>query len=158
MTQYFMFFFSRPDFAVFALLIPVLFVRYLLVSTNRLANEWLLLAAIFVIPGELLAALIALSISKIRPFKFDLYVYQFDAALGNPAFRLGQLAARHLWVANFFIVTYDLICTSMIFTFAVTLAYLTQRDALRVIVAFSLNLFMAVPIYVLFPVCGPSFS
>jgi hypothetical protein len=55
-------------------------------------------------------------------------------------------------------VSYGLLSVAIFATFAVYLVLRPEREALRVAQAFLLNLFVAVPIYLLFPVCGPAFA
>jgi membrane-associated phospholipid phosphatase len=46
----------------------------------------------------------------------------------------------------------------MLGAFAATLLLRPEREAIRVAQTFLLNLFAALPIYLLFPVCGPAFA
>ena len=147
-----------PGVAVTALIVPLLAVRWFLAPAARKQTEWLFVAALLIEPAGIFSQLTANSLSQLRPLKLDLYVYKFDAVFGSPSFHLGQIAAAHLWLRTLVSVSYGLLPMAMLGAFAATLLLRPEREAVRVAQTFLLNLFAALPIYLLFPVCGPAFA
>ena len=147
-----------PGVAVTALIVPLLALRWFLAPAARKQTEWLFVAALLIEPAGILSQLTANSLSQLRPLKLDLFIYKFDAVFGSPSFHLGQLAAAHSWLRILVSVSYGLLPMAMLGAFAATLLLRPEREAVRVAQTFLLNLFAALPIYLLFPVCGPAFA
>jgi hypothetical protein len=121
--------------------------------------DWLVAAAALAVPAEIAAQAIVAWLSHLRPAKYDLFIYWLDGRVGfEPSFAIGRLAVHHLWLAELLSVTYGSCTLGML---AVFIAYLWLRpepEAVVLIRVFVLNLFVAVPIYLLIPVCGPRFA
>lgn len=156
--NFLLFLIAFPGVAVTALLIPFLAFRWYITPHRRMQTEWLLVGAALVQPAASLALLSAEALSRLRPLKLDLFIYQIDCFFGSPSFYLGRLVGAHLWLIILTSVSYNLLSVAIFATFAVYLVLRPEQEALRVALAFLLNLFVAVPIYLLFPVCGPAFA
>jgi uncharacterized membrane protein len=134
-------------------------VRWFMVPADRKRAEWLLAATCLAIPAPALCEAATTYLSRLVPFKLDQYVFRIDGLLGfQPSFVLGRLAEHHLWLEIAGQVAYGALPCAVL---AVCAAYLwagSQRETLGVICAFLLNLFLAIPIYLLIPVCGPVFA
>jgi hypothetical protein len=87
--------------------------------------------------------------------KLDYYVFWLDGLLGfQPSFATGMLLHRLPWLQAAAFTAYDFFSAAPVAVFAV---YLFRRryESSRVVATFLLNLFGAIPIYLLIPVCGP---
>ncbi len=148
----------HADLAVIVVVVPLIALQWMLVATDRKRIEWLLVAAIWAEPATLLSKGIAEALSRLRPMKYDLYIYRIDQIFGEPSFRIGQEVASHLWFGIILNVVYVLLPIAMLGTLAVYLWLRRDAEVFKVVRIFVLNLFMAVPIYALIPVCGPEFA
>jgi hypothetical protein len=99
------------------------------------------------------------ALSPLCPLKMDNYVFRIDGLLGfQPSFWLGTLLHAHrlLYLSSAF--AYDVLPAMYVGVFAIYLLRDSLRKAAEVAAAFALNLFAALPIYLLFPVCGPRYA
>jgi hypothetical protein len=147
-----------PGVALLALLIPLIAVRWFAAPADRKRTEWLLCAACLVEPMGAAAQLTANWMTVLRPLKYDLFVYQLDRLFGEPSFHLGQLVAAHLSLTILVSVSYSLLPVMCLAAFAANLIWASEARALFTVKVFLLNAFLAVPLYLLFPVCGPAFA
>jgi hypothetical protein len=133
-----------------ALVLIVFAVAQMRSNVDRSAKLFLL--TVFGAPLTMPAQYIALQLNKLRPMKYDLYIYKVDAVFGQPSFALG-----HLRYAPLVVVTYNSLGMVIICVCAV---YMWQRpdETAAVLKTFVLNLFLALPIYLLIPVCGPKYA
>lgn len=145
-----------PSVALAAVLIPMLAGRWFMVPSDRKRSEWLIVVACFAIIAGAVAEAIAKSLSHLRPLKYDLYVYRIDQIFGSPSFHLGKLVYGHRALMELVSLTYGILPMVIFGVFALHL-YL-RTDAVRVITVFLVNMMAAVPLYLLFPVCGPAFA
>jgi hypothetical protein len=133
-----------------ALALIVFAVAQMRSDVDRSAKLFLL--TVFGAPLMLPAQYIALQLNKLCPVKYDLYIYKVDGIFGQPSFALG-----HLHHAPLIVVTYNSLGMVIICACAV---YMWQRpnETATVLKTFALNLFLALPIYLLIPVCGPNYA
>jgi hypothetical protein len=132
--------------------------RWYLAPADRKHLKWLLVAVVLALPAEGIAEGTANALSRLRPLKLDEFVYRIDAVFGQPSFLLGRLVEHHKFLVILVSVTYGLLPMAMVAVFAIYLWYRTEAETLRVVWTFVLNLFAAVPIYLIFPVAGPRFA
>ena len=132
--------------------------RWFFVPADRKRAELLLIASIYLQGATYFSNWAADSLSNLRPLKYDLYVYRFDSIFGEPSFRLGQIVLPNHWLCALMQVTYTSLTAAMLGTFAVYLWLRPKREVIRVARTFVLSVFLAVGIYLLFPVCGPEFA
>jgi len=126
-------------------------------ADNR--TDWLLAAAAIAVPAELAAQAVTVWLSHLRPLKCDLFIYWLDGRLGfQPSFAIGQLAAHNLWLRQLLSFTYGSCTLGMLAIFIAYLWLRSEAETVDVVRVFGLNLFVAVPIYLLVPVCGPAFA
>jgi hypothetical protein len=118
----------------------------------------MLIASVFIIPGSGLCAAAVAFLSKLVPYKLDEYVFQFDIAFGAPSVVLGQLFAPHLWLQTAFAAIYNLLPCTWLLVYAVNLWRASEEEAKCVVRTYVLFLILAIPIYLVFPVCGPSYA
>jgi hypothetical protein len=147
---------NYPAVVLAAFLIPAIALRWSLVPTDRKRTEWFLVAATLVVPLGATAEHIANLLSRIRPLKYDLYAYRFDGLFGEPSFLLGNLVYHHRALMALVAITYGILPMVILGVFALYL-YLAE-DALRVAKVFVMNFVAIVPLYLLFPVCGPRYA
>ena len=147
-----------PSLAVIALLVPLLALRWFRVAADRKRTEWLILAAMFFKAISMFSLSIARDLSLLRPLKFDLYVFHIDSFFGNPSFRLGHVVAAHSWLWILLNFSYDTTEMAVFGVFAAYLYLCSEAETIRLVKTFLFNIVAAVPIYLLFPVCGPRFA
>ena len=122
-------------------------------------TDWLVAASAIAVPAELAAQAVTDWLSHLRPLKYDLFIYWLDGRLGfQPSFTIGQLAAHHLWLRQLLAFTYGSCTLGMLAVFVAYLWLRSEAETVDVVRVFGLNLFVAVPIYLLIPVCGPAFA
>lgn len=134
-------------------------IRWMLVAADRRRCEWFLVASCLAVPAAGSCEAITKWMSHLRPLKLDQFIYRIDGLLGfQMSFVLGRVALRHLWLEIIANMAYNLLPCAILALWAAYLWCASAPDSLRVLRAFALNLFLAVPIYLLIPVCGPAFS
>ena len=122
-------------------------------------TDWLVAAAAIAVPAEMAAQAVTVWLSGLRPLKYDLFIYWLDGRLGfQPSFAIGQLAAHNLWLRQLLAFTYGSCTLGMLAVFIAYLWLRSEAETRDVVRVFGLNLFVAVPIYLLVPVCGPAFA
>jgi hypothetical protein len=120
--------------------------------------ELLMLASAFGFVGPPVCAYILQILAQLRPMKLDYYVFNIDGLLGfEPSFAAGALLQRLSWLQWTAGIVYDLMAASMVVVFALYLFRRSLAETGQVAATFWLNLFGALPIYLLFPVCGPKY-
>lgn len=146
--------------AVIGAAIAVLFAaaRWFLAPNDRKRSEWFLAASSLAIPVPALCQFITIRLSQAAPLKLDQYIYRIDSLFGQPSFVLGRIAEHHLWLEIVGQIAYGLLPCAVLCVWAAYLWLRPEADALLVLNAFVLNLFLAVPIYLLIPVCGPVYA
>ena len=149
---------NYPAVPVVLLLVLFFAARWFMVPDDLKRTEWVLVASALTIPASALAQATANSLSRFRPLKYDQFVYRFDDLLGQPSFILGRIAEHHVGFKVLISVSYGLLPVMIVATFATYLWLRTQAETIRLVWAFLLNLFLAVPLYLLFPVCGPALA
>ena len=149
---------NYPAVPVVLLLVLFFAARWFMVPRDLRRTEWMLVACALTLPASGLAEAAANVLSRFRPLKYDQFVYRLDDLLGQPSFILGRLAEHHMGLKVLISVTYGLLPVMIVATFATCLWLRTEAETLRFARAFLLNLFLAVPLYLLFPVCGPAFA
>lgn len=147
-----------PEVPIALLLVLFASARWFTVSADRERTEWLLAMSALAIPATMLAEGAAKWLSRLRPLKYDLYIYRIDSIFGQPSFRLGSIAYRHLWIQAVMSATYGFLSVAIVGTFVAYLYLASKSETIQVAKAFIVNLFAAVPIYLLIPVCGPALA
>lgn len=143
--------------------IPLILIFGLLQYSSRTANhkrtDWLVAAAAIAVPAELAAQTITTWLSALRPAKYDLYSYWLDGLLGFQAsFAIGRVVEHHPWFKDLLAVSYGSCTLGMLAVFIAYLWLRSEAEAIDLVRVFGWNLFLAVPIYLLIPVCGPAFA
>ena len=123
-------------------------------------NDFLMLGLALALPANALAEMIAQSVSILRPYKYDLYIYRLDGIFGfQPSFVIGRLVAEHASLTILVSVSYSILPMVMAGVLAAHLWGRPRTQELgHMVRAFVLNLMAALPIYCLIPVCGPQFA
>jgi hypothetical protein len=133
-------------------------IRWFSVPADRKRTEWAIVISSLCLPLDALAQIAANYLSWLTPNKYDQYVYLFDAHLGHPSFALGRAVFGSRALFALVSISYGLLPVMMVATLYVYLWQRSESETLRLAKAFLLNLFLAVPLYLLFPVCGPRFA
>jgi hypothetical protein len=137
----------------------VLGIRWFAVEADRKRTEKLFMAGLFASIATFISLRVAAFLSNFCRLKYDLYAYWVSARfLGEPSFYIGRMAGRHLWLQVAIDCGYGLPAAMMLGTFAVYLWLRPDAEAMRVIELFILNPLLALPIYLMFPVCGPAYA
>ena len=144
-------------FLPFALLFAA--IRMILVPSDRKRCDWVLAASAL----SLLATFVSLGtvyfLSKLRPYKVDEYIFKIDGLLGfQPSFAIGRLLVNWNWLKLASITAYNLLPCTVVGIFSIYLWQKSQDEALVMGRTFILNLFLAVPFYLLFPASGPVYA
>lgn len=132
--------------------------RWFLVPNDRKRSEWFLAASCLAIPASALCERVTKGLSHAVPLKFDQYMYRIDGLMGQPSFVLGRIAEHHLWLVVVGQIAYGLLPCAILAVWAAYLWMRPEAETLLVLRAFVFNLFLAVPIYILIPVCGPLYA
>jgi membrane-associated phospholipid phosphatase len=103
------------------------------------------------------AQAIADGMSQLRPLKYDLFIYQFDAWFGQPSFALGRIVQRHIWLEVILQIAYG-IMPNVVAAALAAYIYLAEAELPIVLKAFAINLLAAPAFYLMLPVCGPQFA
>ncbi len=154
----FLFIVEYPAVAAVLFISLALFWRWLRLPGDRRRTEILFAATLLAVPAEAICQATAGWLSSLRPLKYDLYIYRLDGLFGfQPSFYLGAIADKHVWLQVVLNVVYGLLPCAVL---AVWAAYLWRRanEARGVLLTFIANLFLAVPVYLAIPVCGPAFA
>ncbi len=120
--------------------------------------DWFTVAAVFILPMNMLAQALVYAMSRYRPAKLDLYAFQIDAWFGQPSFAMGRFLLHHAWLRNLSSVTYSLLPAALLACFGLYL-YLRSADEARDLACiFAANWFVLPGIYWIVPICGPLFA
>lgn len=149
---------NYPEVPLTLLLVLACIVRWFLAARDQKRTEWMLVISGAALPGTMLAEKIVQSMSRLRPLKYDEFIYRFDLLFGSPSFALGRFAAHHRWFDDALGISYGLLPIAMIAVFAAYLYLRSEAESLTTLKAFALNLFAALPLYLLLPVCGPAYA
>jgi hypothetical protein len=121
--------------------------------------EVMLVASILGFLGPPIALTFTHVLSSYRPLKLDQFVYQLDGLLGfQPSFVLGRLVQASPAAIDTLAFAYGLLPAVFLAVFYLHLTRRSDQETKEVAWGFTLNLFLAVPIYILFPVCGPLYG
>jgi hypothetical protein len=133
--------------------------RFFYVSKDQKRCELMILVALFAIPFAIVSQLIVVTLSYVRPWKYDDLAFHIDGLLGfQPSFAAGQLLSRAHWLLTASAFVYNAIPLGPVIIFG---AYLWLRSipeaftALRVMIIAAVA---AVPVYILMPVSGPIYA
>jgi|GEM_PF-1343321 len=121
-------------------------------------TENMLAVTAIAIPATGVAEWAADQLSRLRPWKYDLFIYHFDSVIHQPSFAAGRLVAEHGWLRGVVSVSYELMPISMVAAFAFYNWKRNLEGLRQLLWAFLFNIAFAVPIYLLIPVCGPAFA
>ncbi len=133
-------------------------VRLSFVPADRKRCEWFLAASALALPAAGSCDALTRWMSHLTPIKLDLYIFQIDAHFGQPSFLLGQFVGRHFWLEAVSNMAYSALPCAILAVLAFYLWRRSEVEALTVLRTFILNLFLAVPIYLLIPACGPAYT
>jgi hypothetical protein len=153
-----LFLIAAPSRAIELFVVLWLFYRWQRYAEDRRRTEWALAFTVLCIPGAALVEWGVTLLSPLRPLKYDAFIYQLDRLFGQPSFFCGRIVEHHLWAEIVVNLAYGGLPMAMTAVFFTYLWLRSERDALQVIFTFLANLVLAVPIYLLLPVCGPRFA
>src|SRR5580698_6312830 len=129
--------------------------RYALTEDRR---DWRMFLCAFVpLVGTMLCTWVANREGAWMTTRYDLFVYRFDLALGEPSFRLGGMLLTHfwgVWIVNF---AYGLL-SAAVMALLMGYAWRPEPELRTVVLALLLNFVVAPILYLIFPVSGPQFA
>ena len=132
--------------------------RYWLRPEDRRRNDWLFLSATFIWPGSIMCYWLTALLAPYSAPTMDLYVDRFDQWFGHPAFVLGRLVLPHIhWVIGL-AVLYGLMPVMIMLTMCILILRSSEQEAARAARTFMLMFLVILPVYILFPVCGPIYA
>lgn len=111
--------------------------------------------AVFLAPLLIGAALYAAS--QARPMKLDFYVYAWEHALfgGDPSFALGRLFGAFPLLNLTAALAYNGLMLVVLLVFGLYLWKRSESEAFFAAKVFFANATLSIPLFLLFPVCGP---
>lgn len=134
-------------------------IRMARVPNDRKRCDWFLAATVLALPANMISENTALLLSRLRPFKIDQYIFQLDGLLGfQPSFAIGRFVAHRPWLEVTSSIAYSVLPCVVLLLFGLYLWKRSEQEAWFLLKVFVLNLFLAVPIYLLVPACGPAFA
>jgi hypothetical protein len=149
---------AYPSVPCVFVLVIAMAVRWFAVPSDQRRTEWMLVVASLALPVNAVAEWCANQLDRIRPLKYDLYVYRIDALLGQPSFAIGKVVEHHSSLKILVSFSYGLLAIMIPLTFAAYLWLASEAETLVLVRAFLLDFFLAVPVYLFIPVCGPAFA
>jgi hypothetical protein len=132
--------------------------RYYRYPKDHWRNDWFACAAVLCWPINQVGYNIVDWASRVRPWKYDLYIYAIDRYFGQPSFALGRIVARHWYLHDTVALVYGILPLVLVSLIAAHLWGRSRAESAEVIKAFVANLVLCLPIYLLIPVCGPEFA
>jgi hypothetical protein len=120
--------------------------------------DWMLAAGVLALPIGVIVDMYIRFLSKLVPYKLDLYVFRFSESLGAPSFHIGQYLNHHLVAFLIIYFAYSVLPCSVVTVFSFYLWKLGTYEARTILTSFVLNLVLALPIYLMVPVCGPLYA
>jgi len=149
-----------PSAAAALLLLPLFIVGWHRARSahERERWEWMIVLIALADPAGAIAKQCAYALGGLLPMRYDLYVFEIDRLLGEPSFRLGQFIAVHAWAFILANLAYGLLPLAGVGAIAAILWRESREATVRALRAFAVNLFLAVPIYLLIPVSGPAYA
>ena len=143
--------------ALLLILVCAAVVLYVRGPDRRLDRLLVVLAA--ALPANMLSMGGAMAVGYVRPVRFDFYVYRLDGLLGfQPSFALGQFVGDKAPLIVLLKLSYELLPIAIVAVFGGYLWCHSERDAMKMVPVFLLNLAMSVPFYLLCPVAGPLYA
>ena len=136
----------------------ILNVLYTALHPNDSRRSGIFIATLaFTILGLAASGEILNHLATMIPMKMDLYVYRMDGIFWFEAsFATGRFLLAHPALKSLAFGAYDGMPLAILGAFT---AHLYRNGRPRLLVeAFVINLFLAVPLYVMFPVCGPGIA
>jgi hypothetical protein len=148
----------HPDLIAMVVLVPTAALLGSRNPSNRKRWDWFLLASLSAVPAAVACKALTIGLSRLAPLKLDQYVYCLDSAFGQPSFLIGRYLSQHSWLQMIAVCAYNALGSAMLAVFAAYLWDRTDDEVAQVARVFLLNLSVAVPIYLLLPVCGPLYA
>lgn len=134
-----------------------LVVRWVMAPADRERTRYVTAALIFATLLVQCTLPIIGELGKLRPVKYDLYVFESSKWIGLPSFAIGQLVYSSHALISIVTVTYGVLHLAIVVAFTATL-YLRPQQVALLIRCFLMNLILALPIYLLIPVSGPAYA
>lgn len=150
-------FIEYPAVFVGVVLVLTCIARWVALRETRETSEQALVVAIFTILIGGSAQAIATSMSRLRPFKYDLYAYKLDSIFGQPSFVLGRFVQHHFWLECVLQVAYGVL-PNVVAAVLIFQLFRSLPNVRFVVYSFGLNLLAAPLLYLLIPICGPQFA
>jgi hypothetical protein len=127
-------------------------------SQNRKRADWLTAAIAVALPMNILAQALVTAMGKWRPYRLDLYAYQFDAWLGEPSFRIGQALVCHEgWIGSSVPCLWPVSFGDGV-RLRVSVWCRTEAETLALAKTFAIAWLTLPVLYVLCPISGPAFA
>jgi hypothetical protein len=129
-------------------------------ANNRQDKRWdyMLVASVLIIPISTLGMETARRLSPLVPYKYDEYAFVFDARFGQLSFRLGQFFASSFWLQTALAAIYNMLPLGFLSVYGAHLFNTTKEGAAEVLRTYILLFLLIVPLYLVFPVCGPLYA
>jgi hypothetical protein len=148
----------RPNlFAVIVMATAAIFLGSFFPS-KRKRCDWILASALIMLPATAACWSVTVWLSRLVPLKLDQYVYCIDSIFGEPSFAIGRYFLQHPWLGVITQKAYDILPCAILATFAAYLWSQTKKDVLFFMRAIILDFILALPFYLLIPVCGPKYA
>src|SRR5258708_30406097 len=97
---------AYPSVPYTALVAIIMALRLAAVPSDRRRSGTMLLISVAALPMGASSMWVANSLTKVRPLKYDQFIYRIDGYLGQPSFALGRICRSHPAIENLAIMSY----------------------------------------------------
>ena len=146
---------AGPAFLIVIVLLMVCLFR---ANYNDVRWDYLLTASALTMPASMASVMFVHWISQFIPYKYDQYVFAFDAHFGLPSFAIGQFVMPHPWMVSFLACVYSLLPGGFLVLYATYLFGASIEQAQAVLRCFLILFFLTPLLFFVFPASGPLYA
>jgi hypothetical protein len=149
---------AHLSLCIIAFLFIVLIIRWFRLPALRPRTEWFLTATIACAVFSAACGPVLPIIARLATARLDLYIFRIDQFLGYREFWMGKLVSENPWSVIVINVAYNLITSVVLGVFAYYMWARSQDETRVYLRTMFLNFLLALPIYLVIPVCGPRYA
>ena len=128
-----------------------------LIRSNGRLSDFLIVMGLLQLPAGTLIGTTLMGLAAVRPGRFDLYVNRFDGLFGYPSNYTAVLLARYHLLRTVSVIDYHFYWVPL-FIGLLFLAKIDVDQAWRGLLSCSLAGLTSIPLFMIFPVCGPLYA
>lgn len=148
----------RPNLFCVIVMVTAAIILGSFIPSKRKRCDWILASALIMLPATAACWSVTVWLSQLVPLKLDQYIYCIDSIFGEPSFTLGRYFIQHPLFGIITTKAYDTLPCAILITFSAYLWTRPKLEVLYVMRAILLDFILALPIYLLIPVCGPKYA